>query len=134
MLTNYLKEKNMKNRLLISIVVSVIAVTGIGTVYAVTHQTKPAVAVVAAPVVKSDTVTYHGVAGKTALELLQTNTKAITSGTGTMAFVTSINGRSADTTKKEFWSFYINGVSSTVGAGSYVTKDTDTILWKIETY
>ncbi len=124
----------MKNRLLISIVVAVIAVTGVGAAYAVTHQTKSAVAVVAAPVVKNDTVTYQGVAGKTALELLQSNATAITSGTGEMAFVASINGRSADTAKKEFWSFNINDVSSKVGAGSYITKDTDTILWKIETY
>lgn len=79
-------------------------------------------------------VTYQGQEGKTALALLEENAEVKTKGEGANAFVSSINGYAADSAKKEFWAFYLNGESATVGAGSYDTKDTDTITWKIQTY
>ena len=72
--------------------------------------------------------------GKTALEATQANTKVITSGAGVNAFVTSVNGRVADTKKHEFWQFDVNGSEAQVGAGSYSIKKGDTILWHIATY
>lgn len=80
-------------------------------------------------------VSYTGVAGKTALELLQQlDPQAFTSGEGADAFVTAIGGREADQAKKEFWSFYVNGEPAQVGAGSYEMQDGDEITWKLETY
>jgi hypothetical protein len=73
--------------------------------------------------------------GKTALEVTQTATGDVkTSGTGTNAFVTSVNGREASNDKKEFWELDINGKPSDVGAGSYTVKDGDALVWKIATY
>lgn len=74
-------------------------------------------------------ITYEGKEGVNALTLLR--------GKATVedehGFVTSINGRKADESH-EFWAFYVNGKQAEVGAGEYVTSDTDVIEWKIETY
>jgi hypothetical protein len=48
--------------------------------------------------------------------------------------VNSINGQSADGTKREFWSFFINGKVAEVGPAAYSTKDDDRLEWKIATY
>lgn len=79
-------------------------------------------------------ITYKGQAGVTALALLQKAAKVEMTGTGDMAYVTSINGTAADSAKKQYWEFDINGAAATVGAGSYVSKDDDTITWKLSSY
>lgn len=78
-------------------------------------------------------LSYQGKEGITALALLEENATIVTSGTGEMAYVTTINGVLADSTK-EYWQFIVNGESASVGAGSYVTKDSDTITWKLTTF
>ncbi|MFA6082306.1 MAG: DUF4430 domain-containing protein [Patescibacteria group bacterium] len=82
----------------------------------------------------SDQFSYSGQDGQTALDLLKSKATVVTSGEGVNAFVTSINGRAASDSKKEYWSFLVNGAAASVGAGSYTTKSTDTILWKIATF
>ena len=72
--------------------------------------------------------------GQTALTATQADAKVVTSGTGTNAFVTSINGRVADTKKKEFWELDANGAETQVGAGSYTVQNHDQIEWRINTY
>lgn len=75
--------------------------------------------------------TYNGKTGKDALSLLKEKT---TVAQDTSGLVISINNRKADASKKEYWSFYVNGKMSSVGPAEYQTKNTDTIEWKIETY
>lgn len=80
---------------------------------------------------QSDKISYKGSAGKNALVLLKDNYKVETKkykGLGEQ--VISINGIKPD--KKHFWGFYVNGKLAQVGAGSYTTKDSDTITWKLE--
>jgi hypothetical protein len=72
--------------------------------------------------------------GKTALEATDVKTTVVTNGTGINAFVTSINGRNADTKKREFWEFDVNGKEALVGAGSYTLNNHDEIEWKITSY
>ena len=79
------------------------------------------------------TLTYQGQDGKTALELLESVAKTEKSGEGENAYITSINGVKADSTK-EYWAFSINGEASMVGAGSYVTKSSDVIKWDLTTF
>lgn len=69
----------------------------------------------------------------TALELLSNTHTVTTKGQKENAFVTAIDGVTADSSK-EFWSFYVNGKQAEVGAGSYVLKNNDTIEWKIEAF
>ena len=75
-----------------------------------------------------------GFIGKTALAATEANAKVVTTGTGVNAFVTSINGRSADSKKHEFWELDANGNETQVGAGSYIIQKGDSILWKLNTY
>ena len=77
---------------------------------------------------------YQIDAGKTDLDLLKQSESIQTKGEKENAFVTEINGRRATETQKEYWSMYINGKISLVGAGSYKLKNGDKIEWKIETY
>ncbi len=88
---------------------------------------------VAKPELVNNTLTYKGKDGITALALLQENATILTSGTGEMAYVTSIDGVAANPSN-QYWEFLINNVSSSVGAGSYTTKSTDTITWKLSSF
>jgi len=72
--------------------------------------------------------------GKTALDLTKQVAKVETKGEGQNAFVISINGKVANSVKKEFWEFLVNGKPAEVGAGSYQLKDGDKIEWRISTY
>lgn len=77
-------------------------------------------------------LTYKGENSKTALELLEKYAKTEKNGEGEMAYITSINGITPG--ENQFWSFYINDKSSELGAGSYITSDSDTIVWKLDSF
>lgn len=76
-------------------------------------------------------VTYKGESNKNALVLLKEKASIELDKSG---MVIVINSRKADTAKREYWSFYVNGKPAPVGAADYVTKDSDIIEWKIEKY
>jgi cell division protein YceG involved in septum cleavage len=82
----------------------------------------------------SQSFDISGFVGKTALEATEAKTGVIANGTGVNAFVTSINGRQADTGKHEFWELDVNDVEAQVGAGTYIIKNHDEIEWKISNY
>lgn len=77
------------------------------------------------------TVSYDGVEGKTALEILKEGTDVTTQSSSYGDFVTGINGREADASS-EYWSFYVNGSYASEGAGTYQSKTGDKIEWKLE--
>lgn len=79
-------------------------------------------------------VSYRIKEGKTAFDLLKQSAKVIAKGEGTNAYVTSINGKEAQSANREYWAFYTNGKLAEVGAGSYKLKAGDKIEWKIEIY
>ena len=79
------------------------------------------------------TITYNGEEGTTALDLLIKKCTVESNGTGESAYVTSINGITANSAN-EFWSFKINGEMAAVGAGSYITKNSDTITWELSSF
>lgn len=83
------------------------------------------------PVIKQEKIVKEGT---TALELLKVLNEVTTKGEGVNAYVTKINLLEADDSKKQFWSFYVNGKQAPVGAGGYKLKNGDSIEWKIETY
>ena len=76
-------------------------------------------------------ISYRGIEGRTALELLKTKYNVETQEfTGLGEFVTAIDGVASNSSN--FWAFYINGEQAQVGAGSYITKSTDLIEWRLE--
>ncbi len=74
---------------------------------------------------------YEGREGVDALTLLKEKAEIKQDDSG---LVTSVNGREADSGAREYWSFYVNGKMASVGPADYITKDTEKIEWKIETY
>jgi hypothetical protein len=74
---------------------------------------------------------YEGVEGRTALELLKASYRVETQSFGDLGeFVKSIDGVEPDS--RHFWAFYLNGQQSQEGAGSYVTKASDMVEWRLE--
>jgi len=76
-------------------------------------------------------VSYEGISGKTALEILKDGTDVETETSSYGEFVTSIGGVKADA-NSEYWSFYVNGSYASEGAGTYKTTDGEKIEWKLE--
>jgi hypothetical protein len=85
----------------------------------------------AAQTVRHTVVSYKGIVGMSALAVLQQKYHVqIKSYSGLGVEVTGIDGVQAGT--KHYWAFYVNGKVAQVGAGSYITKATDMITWKLE--
>jgi len=81
--------------------------------------------------IRATTVSYHGTSNGNALNLLKQHyTVKTKTYTGMGEEVIGINGVVASS--KQYWAFYVNGKEAQVGAGSYTTKKTDTITWKLE--
>lgn len=76
------------------------------------------------------TISYDGVEGKTALELLVLEHQANYQTSELGAFVNEIDG--IKNTSDTFWMFYVNGNLAEVSADKYVTKAGDIMEWKYE--
>lgn len=80
---------------------------------------------------KTDKVSYDGVTGKTALEILKTNATVVTKNDPSLGeYVVSINGEDGNGSK--YWLYYVDGKAATVGAGEYKTKTGENIEWRLE--
>jgi hypothetical protein len=121
----------MKKRTIIYLVSAILLVGIIGTTFYYFQSTKTAQTEqkVLGENVNKDVI-YKGQDGVTALALLEKNAKIVTSGTGDMAFVATINSVTADP-NSEYWQFSVDGKSASVGAGSYITKNNESISWKL---
>jgi hypothetical protein len=74
-------------------------------------------------------ISYVGLEGKNALELLKAGHQVDTQKFSFGEMVQSIDGVKAPAT--DFWAFYVNGKQADVGAGDYQTKTGDTLSWKL---
>jgi len=75
-------------------------------------------------------ISYKGVAGQTALALLEKHAKVSVKHYSFGDLVTAINGTAGNGPK--YWTFYINGQEAQVGAGSYTTKAGDKLEWRLQ--
>lgn len=75
-------------------------------------------------------ITYKGVEGKTALAILKEKHKVDVKTYSFGDQVTGIDGSKG--TGPKYWTFYLNGKMSDEGAGTYQTKASDIIEWKLE--
>lgn len=139
-----MRDKHSSQKILVYITLLVVLLIGSATAVVAwhTHQNgkrdaaataKHTAATTSAPKTQAapSPVTYQGVDGKTALELLQQKATVITKDSSYGKYVDSINGVAGGTGNK-YWTFYINGKAASVGAGAYTTKSTDVITWKFE--
>ncbi len=75
-------------------------------------------------------VSYEGIEGETALDLLKSGAEVITQESSFGEFVSAING--VEQTDTEFWLYYVNDEAASVGAGEYITKGGDKVEWRLE--
>jgi hypothetical protein len=75
-------------------------------------------------------IKYNGVEGQTALALLKKHAEVTTKHYSFGDLVTSINGTAGNGPK--YWTFYLNGKEASVGAGAYVSKNSDKIEWRLQ--
>lgn len=118
-------------RLEVFVIVIIIAV--IGVIYAFTRTAKAPVTTqqqVAAQQAGSSDVTYDGMDGRSALELLAVFHKVDTKQTSFGPMIMGIDGVQPDSS--HYWAFYVNGKLADRGADQYITHNGDKIEWKIE--
>jgi len=75
-------------------------------------------------------ISYKGQSGVDALTLLKEHASVEVKHYSFGDLVTSINGSAGNGPK--YWTFYINGKESVVGAGAYTTKNSDILDWKLQ--
>ena len=75
-------------------------------------------------------ISYDGKNGKDAYTLLKQYATVQAKHYSFGYFVTSINGTPGNGPK--YWTFYVNGKQASVGASSYITKNSDKITWKLQ--
>lgn len=91
------------------------------------HRNKPSLNPIAQ---QPGVVMYHGNDGQTALDGLKAVAHVVTKQSSYGEYVVSING--SDGGGKKYWLFYVNGKEASSGAGTYVTKASDTIEWRLQ--
>lgn len=75
-------------------------------------------------------ISYRGQNGVDALSLLKKHATVTTKHYSFGDLVTSINGMPGNGPK--YWTFYVNGKMSQVGASAYKTKTGDKLEWKLQ--
>ena len=128
-MSTFLKAK----RLEVFIIVVIIAVVGV--IYAFTRTAKAPVTTSqqqasATQQANGQYVTYQGMDGRSALELLAVFHKVDTKQTSFGPMIVGIDGVEPDSS--HYWAFYVNGKLADVGADQYVTDNGDKIEWKVE--
>lgn len=112
---------------LIIIVIFALSTIGVNSLQSLSSSKVPPHAT---PFVKPvTTLRYKGEKGKNALILLKEHATIQQDHSG---LVVSIDGNKP--TGHNYWEFYVNGKSASVGPANYVTKNSDVIMWKVEKY
>lgn len=75
-------------------------------------------------------ISYDGKKGVSAYTLLQKYATVTAKHYSFGYFVTSINGTAGNGPK--YWTLFVNGKESQVGASAYITKNSDKITWKLQ--
>lgn len=75
-------------------------------------------------------ISYQGEQGVNALTLLKRHAQVQVKHYSFGDLVTAINGTPGNGPK--YWTFYVNNKAASVGAGAYITKNSDTVTWKLQ--
>jgi hypothetical protein len=137
-----MRDKHSTPKVLVSITAAVVLLLGAGAstvAWRLHDHAKAAKAGTAQTVAAKDTkaaatvsnISYPGKEGQNALALLQEKAKVVTEDSSYGPYVDSVNGVAGGANGK-YWTFYVNGAQAQVGAGAYITHDTDNITWKFE--
>ncbi len=108
----------------------VIAALGFGSWAYVANSPSHKVSAITNAQHQTSQLSYHGQSGQTALALLKQHANVQTKHYSFGDMVTNIDGTPG--TGPKYWTLYVNGKQSQVGASAYVTKNTDTVTWKLQ--
>jgi len=114
------------------IVILILTVIGIYVFHPIGNVSQNTTAVQPTTAVKETkitTISYRGQNGIDALTLLKNKATVEHDHSG---LIVSINGNKP--TGHSYWAFYVNGKLASFGPEQYITKNSDTIQWKIEKY
>lgn len=132
-----MKDKKLHPKLTLVIIVTIVVLTGV-TAWILSNKlrnddTKQTSTTQTEQKTESqpNTLSYDGVEGKNALELLKSKAAVVTKQSAYGEYVDAINGIVGGTDGK-YWAFYVNGTMAQVGAADYKTKNGDKVTWKFE--
>lgn len=130
LLVSYAKLGNMKKLILLGIVIALALY-----IWKPAPQNQPPqdAQVTASPTaIGRKVISYDGIEGKTALELLKSSHETVTKTSSYGEYVESIDGI-AGGVEGRYWIVYVDGAMSSIGAAELQTKDGQKIEWKFET-
>ena len=119
-----------KTNVIVAVVVAVVILAGGGAWAVIARNSSSNATTVINNQRQLTQISYKGETGVDALTLLKKHATVTVKHYSFGDLVTSINGNQGSGPK--YWTFYINGKEASVGAGSYKTKDDDTLSWKLQ--
>jgi predicted component of viral defense system (DUF524 family) len=118
-----------KTKTLVTIII-VVVIVGLGSWALAAHLSNGDVQTVVNGQHQITQISYKGQSGVNALKLLERYAEVKVTHYSFGDFVSSINGTAGNGPK--YWIMYVNGKESSVGASDYITRNSDTIKWKLE--
>ncbi len=112
------------------IAVAIIAALGFGSWGYIANLPSHKVDIVTNAQHRITQLSYKGQSGQNALALLKKHATVQTKHYSFGDMVISIDGTVGSGPK--YWTFYVNGREASIGAGSYLTHSTDTLMWKLQ--
>lgn len=117
--------------ILLALIIAALLATG-GVIWAMTRPNTSTVVEQLSTERHRTDITYTAKAGETSLDQLKREVDSIvTKQSDYGEYVDTIEGYIGGTDGK-YWSFYVDGTMSAVGAGSYIQKGGETIQWKFQ--
>jgi hypothetical protein len=120
----------LKSKLIILPLVVILAAAAYGGDVLLSDKSQPSAQTVTNANHQITQISYHGENGVNALKLLDEKAKVQSKHYSFGDLVTAIDGVSGNGPK--YWIFYVNNKEASVGAGSYITKSSDVITWKLQ--
>jgi predicted component of viral defense system (DUF524 family) len=119
-----------KTKTLVTIII-VVVIVGLGSWALAAHLSSGDVQTVVNGQHQITQISYKGQNGVNALKLLERYANVKVTHYSFGDYVSSINGTAGNGPK--YWILYVNGKESSVGASDYITKNSDTLKWRLET-
>jgi hypothetical protein len=120
----------LKTKILTPVAVAIVAIGGFGSWAYIANSPSHKVDAVVTAQHQTTQLSYQGQDGVNALTLLKKHAAITTKHYSFGDEVVAINGTTGNGPK--YWTFYVNGKEANVGAGSYTTKASDMIMWKLQ--
>ena len=122
--------QGIKSKVTIATIAVVVIVAGVGAGVDVHNRASGYVQTVTNAQHKITQISYNGQTGVDAYVLLRKHATVQAKHYSFGYLVKSIDGVAGNGPK--YWTFYVNGKVASVGASSYITKNSDRVTWKLQ--